>query len=287
MMLLTLPAPAKLNLFLHITGRRADGYHELQTVFQLLDYGDTLTFSPRHDSALALSVGGSVSLDRVTPSDNLVLRAAHALRERGGRPDLGADIHLEKRLPTGGGLGGGSSDAATTLLGLNRLWRLGLEEDALADIGVALGADVPVFVRGRSAWAEGIGERLTPLALPERWYLVIHPGCQVSTAAVFSHAQLTRDTPTITISAFFAGPTRNDCEVLVRRLAEPVDRALTWLEPFASARLTGTGACVFAAFDSEAAAREVLARVPTRWQAFVARGLDRSPAALQAEIIAG
>ena len=255
---LTLPAPAKLNLFLHITGRRTDGYHELQTVFQLLDYGDTLTFSRRNDGALTLRCSGDVSLTDVPPDDNLVLRAARALRAHAGRPDLGADIHLEKRLPTGGGLGGGSSDAASTLLGLNRLWGLDLDGDTLAALGTALGADVPVFVRGRSAWAEGIGERLTPIELPERWYLVIHPGCHVATAAVFSHPQLTRDTPAITIPAFFAGPTRNDCETLVRQLAEPVDKALIWLQKFGEARMTGSGACVFAGFADEASARAVL-----------------------------
>lgn len=283
---LTLPAPAKLNLFLHITGRRDDGYHSLQTVFQLLDYGDELAFATRDDDLLTLACSGPQGLEEVPAGDNLVLRAARALRDHTGRPDLGADITLTKRLPTGGGVGGGSSDAATTLLALNHLWRLQLDDDTLAAIGRGLGADVPVFVRGNSAWAEGVGEKLTPVDLPERWYLVVHPGCHVSTAAVFSHAQLTRDTPAITIRAFFAGASRNDCEPLVRRLHEPIDKALIRLgkcdgrvdEP----RLTGTGACVFTSFatqrEAEAAQADLAQRSPPDWQSFVARGSDRSAA---------
>lgn len=276
---LTLPAPAKLNLFLHITGRRADGYHELQTVFQLLDAGDELTFSARDDDVITLRCTGPQALDDVAEDDNLALRAARLLREASPRAGgCGADIVLDKRLPTGGGMGGGSSDAATTLLGLNALWQLDLAMDTLAALGARLGADVPVFVRGHSAWAEGVGEVLTAITLPERWFLVIHPGCHVSTKVIFSHPELTRDTPAITMAAFFAGPTRNDCENLVRRLAEPVDKALKWLQKFGEARMTGTGASVFAAFDSEAQARAALAQVPAGWQAFVARGVNRSTA---------
>jgi 4-diphosphocytidyl-2-C-methyl-D-erythritol kinase len=275
---LTLPAPAKLNLFLHITGRRDDGYHNLQTLFQLLDYGDELSFAIRDDSAITLSCTGSQSLTELPEEDNLVLRAARQLAQVAPGEVPGADITLTKRLPAGGGLGGGSSDAASTLLGLNRLWGLDLPVEQLADIGLGLGADVPVFVHGYSAWAESVGERLTPVELPRRWYVVIHPGCTVSTRAVFAHAQLTRNSPAITIAAFFAGDTRNDCEELVRRLADPVDKALIFLQNFGDAALTGTGACVFAGFDSESAARAVHSEVPEQWLAFVARGVDRSPA---------
>ena len=275
---LVLPAPAKLNLFLHVTGRREDGYHELQTLFQLLDYGDELAFTHRGDGEVSLQIDGSDALADLPVTDNLVLRAAQALQARSGDTRHGADIRLLKRLPTGGGLGGGSSDAATALLGLNALWDLRLSVDALAQIGATLGADVPVFVRGNSAWAEGIGEALTPVELPERWYLVIHPGCSVSTASVFAHPQLTRNSHAITIAAFFAGDTRNDCENLVRRLAEPVDKALIWLQNFGEASLTGTGACVFAGFATEQEARAVGSEVPEEWQFFVAKGINHSPA---------
>jgi 4-diphosphocytidyl-2-C-methyl-D-erythritol kinase len=283
---ITLPAPAKLNLFLHITGRRDDGYHSLQTVFQLLDYGDELSFATRGDGELTLACTGPQAMDGVAADDNLVLRAARALREHAGRPDLGADIILSKRLPTGGGVGGGSSDAATTLLALNHLWDLRLDDDTLAELGRRLGADVPVFVRGHSAWAEGVGEALTPVDLPERWYLVVHPGCHVSTAEVFSHPQLTRDTPAITIRAFFAGPSWNDCEPLVRGLFGPIDQALIRLGNLRNAvdqaRMTGTGACVFVAFatrdDAAAAEAELARQAPAEWRSFVARGVNRSPA---------
>ena len=275
---ITLPAPAKLNLFLHITGRREDGYHPLQTVFQLLDYGDELDVATRDDGELTLRCTGPQALDEVPDADNLVLRAARALREHVGHAGLGADITLTKRLPTGGGVGGGSSDAATTLLALNHLWGLHRDDDTLASLGRDLGADVPVFVRGHSAWAEGVGEALTPVDLPPRWFVVVHPGCHVSTRAVFTHPELTRHTPAITIAAFFAGPSRNDCESLVRQLAEPVDKALIWLQNFGEARLTGTGACVFAAFENESEARNVVAEVPPEWSAFAACGVNRSPA---------
>jgi 4-diphosphocytidyl-2-C-methyl-D-erythritol kinase len=279
---LSLPAPAKLNLFLHITGRRPDGYHELQTLFQLLDYGDTLDLALRDDAQLTLRLSGREIPD-LAGDDNLVLRAARLLQAEHGGALPGVDITLHKRLPAGGGLGGGSSDAATALLGLNRLWGLDLDSDRLAALGAGLGADVPVFVRGETAWAEGIGEKLSPVALPTRWYLVLHPGCAVSTAEVFSHPQLTRHTPVTTIAAFFAGDTRNDCESLVRRLAEPVDKALIWLQKFGNPALTGSGACVFVGFDGEGedggerAANAALAEVPAPWTAFAARGVNRSP----------
>lgn len=282
---ITLAAPAKLNLFLHITGQRPDGYHELQTVFQLLDTGDELTFEARDDDQLTLTVTGDQALDDVSDEDNLVLRAARLLRDAADNATPGADIVLHKVLPAGGGLGGGSSDAATTLLALNHLWSLERSIDELAELGRQLGADVPVFVRGHSAWAEGVGERLTPLELTSRWYLVVHPGLGVATKAIFSHPQLTRDTPAITIAAFFAGPTRNDCQSLVRRLAEDVDKALIWLGNFGEAAMTGTGACVFAAFDSEAEAQAVQAKVPGEWQSFVARGVNQSPAWHQLEAL--
>lgn len=274
--LLTLPAPAKLNRLLRITGRRPDGYHELQTLFQFLDHGDTLHLSPREDGELRLTP----ALPGVAAEDNLILRAARALQaETGCR--LGAEIRLEKRLPLGGGLGGGSSDAATALLGLDRLWELGLDLDRLAALGLGLGADVPVFVHGRAAWAEGIGERLTPVELDTPWFVVIHPRVAVSTPAVFGAAQLTRDTPPITMARALQGGAsswRNDCEATVRELYPEVARALDWLASRAPTMLTGTGACVFARLPSEAEADRLLAEATRhRWQAFLTRGVNHSP----------
>lgn len=271
-------APAKLNLFLHITGRRADGYHLLQTVFQLLDTGDVLRFAPRVDNTLQLHCSDPA----LAGEQNLVLRAARALQTlQPGTP--GADIHLDKQLPTGAGLGGGSSDAATTLLALNELWQLGLDRNTLAQIGLQLGADVPVFVHGHSAWAEGIGEQLTPVTLPERWFLVLTPAVHVSTATIFSHQELTRDGAAITMRTFLNGHSRNDCEALVRRLYPQVDAALNWLAHFAEARMTGTGASVFVAFDRRADAESVLAQLAkadcdllSGVQAFVARGINKT-----------
>lgn len=272
--MLTLPAPAKLNLFLHVTGRRADGYHTLQTVFQLLDFGDTLSFSQAPELTLEPTLPG------VANADNLVMRAAQLLREHTGCA-LGAAITLDKRLPLGGGIGGGSSDAATTLLGLNQLWRLDLTLAELAELGLQLGADVPVFVHGRSAWAEGVGERLQPVALPPRNYLILVPPCQISTAGIFSQPALTRNTSPITIAAFLReGVTsagRNDCEPVVRSLYPEVAFALDWLSRFAPARMTGTGACVFASFDERAAAEAVLGQLPSGYRGFVAAGVERSP----------
>jgi 4-diphosphocytidyl-2-C-methyl-D-erythritol kinase len=270
------PAPAKLNLFLHVTGRRPDGYHELQTLFQLIDLCDTV----------AIRVGDDGRIERpsgpvgVNPDSDLTVRAAKALQEATGCR-MGASIRITKRIPMGGGLGGGSSDAATVLLALNHLWHCGLSVDELARLGLPLGADVPVFVRGSSAWAEGVGERLEPVELPERWYVVIHPGVAVPTKDVFQSPELTRNTPVITIRAFF-GPgglagSRNDCEPVVRALYPEVADALSWLEKFAPARLTGTGSCIFAAFGSAIEAERVAARAPDRWRAFVARGLNVSP----------
>ncbi|MGE4534029.1 4-(cytidine 5'-diphospho)-2-C-methyl-D-erythritol kinase [Halomonas sp.] len=272
---LTLPAPAKLNRMLHITGRRADGYHELQTLFQFLDHGDTLHLAPRDDGKIRLTPG----IAGVAPEENLIVRAARHLQAESGCP-LGADIHLEKRLPMGGGLGGGSSDAATTLLGLDALWRLGLTLERLAALGLALGADVPVFVHGHAAWAEGIGERLTPVTLDTPWFVVVHPGIEVATPAVFRAPELTRHTPPITMARALQGGAsswRNDCEATVRALYPPVAAALDWLSERAPTMLTGTGACVFARLATEEQADRLLAEIGGRWQAFKARGLNRSP----------
>jgi len=266
------PAPAKINRFLHIVGRREDGLHLLQTVFQFLDLGDRLCFAPREDGLITLT-GHS---PEVAPDDDLIVRAARLLQERSG-VRRGADVRLEKRIPMGGGLGGGSSDAATTLRALSRLWGLGLTEDELAALGLELGADVPVFVRGFAAWAEGVGEVLTPIALDEPWFLVINPRCSVSTAAVFGHPKLTRNSPSITITGFRRGRVRNDCEPVVRELYPSVAFALDWLDTHAEARLTGTGGCLFAAFGEREAAEAVKALVPGQWESIVARGLNRSP----------
>ncbi|WP_035518201.1 4-(cytidine 5'-diphospho)-2-C-methyl-D-erythritol kinase [Pseudohaliea rubra] len=271
----TLAAPAKLNLFLHVTGRREDGYHTLQTVFQLLAWGDTVTLEAREDGAVTLA---GPDLD-IASDDNLAVRAARALKALPGTsPDNGVHITLDKRIPTGGGLGGGSSDAASTLLGLIRLWKLDVSRDRLAAIGATLGADVPVFVRGHSAWAEGIGEQLQPVLLPPAWFLIIHPGVHVDTGEIFSRRELTRDSPPITMAAFFAGTSRNDCEPVVRNLYAEVDNALIWLGKFGDAKLTGTGACVFCRCADEASARAIAAEVPAPWRAIVAAGVNRSPA---------
>jgi 4-diphosphocytidyl-2-C-methyl-D-erythritol kinase len=273
---LTLPAPAKLNLFLHITGRRADGYHLLQTVFQLLDHGDELTFRLRDDHRIVLHG----ELAGVPAEDNLIVRAARLLQAHSGTP-LGADISLAKRLPMGGGLGGGSSDAATTLLGLNRLWQLGLDLDTLATLGLQLGADVPVFVRGRSSWAEGVGEQLTAVDLPGQWFVVLTPDCHVNTAEIFRAQELTRNTAPITIAAFLQGgseiATRNDCQPVVGQRYPAVRAALDWLSAHAPCRMTGTGASVFAAFATHVEAEAVLARKPAGMTGFVAKGVNISP----------
>jgi 4-diphosphocytidyl-2-C-methyl-D-erythritol kinase len=266
------PAPAKLNLFLHVTGRRADGYHELQTLFQLIDLCDTLTIDTREDGQIERPVGAA----GVAPEADLALRAARALKQATGTAK-GASISVRKRIPLGGGLGGGSSDAATTLLALNELWQCGLSLDELSRLGLPLGADVPVFVQGSTAWAEGVGERLTPVSLPERWYVVIYPDVAVSTREVFQSPELTRNSPLITIRAFFESGGRNDCEQVVCAQAPQVAEALEWLARGAPARLTGTGSCVFSACASAAEAERLAARVPDRWMSFVARGMSTSP----------
>jgi 4-diphosphocytidyl-2-C-methyl-D-erythritol kinase len=266
------PAPAKLNLFLHVTGRRPDGYHELQTLFQLIDLTDTITIRVRPDGEITRPQGP----DGVAADQDLTVRAARALKSATGARQ-GATLEIAKRIPQGGGLGGGSSDAATVLLALNELWGCGLGLPELAAIGLPLGADVPVFVQGFSAWAEGVGERLTPVELPERWYVVIHPGVAVSTREVFQSAELTRNSPLITIRAFFESGGRNDCEPVVRARSAEVADALDWLGRSGPAFLTGTGACVFTARASAAEAERLAARVPDRWTSYVARGLNASP----------
>lgn len=271
------PAPAKLNLFLHVTGRRPDGYHTLQTLFQFLDVHDTLRFEITRDPGIVRER----PLAGVPEERDLTVRAARLLQERAGVA-AGCRIHLDKRLPLGGGLGGGSSDAATTLLALNRLWGCGLELDALAALGLELGADVPVFVRGRAAWAEGVGEVLSPAEPDEPWYVVLVPPVTVSTAAVFAafdrESDLTPATPPLKIRGFHAGRARNDLEPVVRRLYPEVDNALTWLGKSGEARMTGSGACVFLPVESEVRGREILAQRPAGLaEGFVARGMNRHP----------
>ncbi|MEH6565603.1 MAG: 4-(cytidine 5'-diphospho)-2-C-methyl-D-erythritol kinase [Halopseudomonas sp.] len=269
---LSLPAPAKLNLFLHITGRRPDGYHNLQTLFQFLDHGDTLHFNLRDDGQVKLHG----ELAGVAAEDNLIVRAARMLQAATGT-DLGVDIQLDKRLPMGGGLGGGSSDAATTLVGLDHLWQSGLSEDQLAELGINLGADVPVFVRGRAAWAEGVGEQLMPVELDEPWYLVVIPNCSVSTAEIFSDQRLTRDTPPITLAAFREHGGRNDCLPVVAARYSEIRNTLILLNNYCEAKMTGTGSCLFGAFPNEREADKVRARLPATLRSFVAKGCNVSP----------
>ena len=268
-------AAAKLNLFLHILGRREDGYHELQTVFQLLDFGDRMAFEVSNDGILSLHLSFSGNVETDTPLDNnLVTNAAALLRLEAENPRLGASISLEKRLPSGAGLGGGSSDAATCLVALNRLWGLNLSTNKLCEIGVKLGADVPVFIRGKSAWAEGIGERLSPAELGDSWYLVVSPKCSVSTAEIFCHEHLTRNSQAIKMADFLAGSARNDCESVTRKLHPEVDQAFEILAQFADFKMTGTGSSLFASFSSEAAAKKVLNTLPDNLPGFVAKGID-------------
>lgn len=268
---LILPAPAKLNLMLHILGRRADGYHELQTLFQFLDFGDELGFALRTDGEIRLHT----AIDGVPHDSNLIVRAARLLQEQ-TQCTLGADIWLDKRLPMGGGIGGGSSDAATTLLGLNHLWQLDCSEDRLASLGLSLGADVPVFVRGHAAFAEGVGEKLQPVTLSEPWFLVAIPQVLVSTAEIFSDPELTRDTPPIKVRSLLEGGGRNDCQPVVQKRYPEVRNALILLNKFVSTRLTGTGACVFGSFPNQDDAAKVARQLPATLPRFIAQGRNIS-----------
>lgn len=265
-------APAKLNLFLRVLGRREDGYHNLQTLFQLLDYGDRLAFSVRQDGGLRRQT----DFPEVSESDDLCVRAADVLQRESNTP-LGVDIFLDKKLPLGGGLGGGSSDAATTLVALNHLWNCGFNKDELAAMGRELGADVPVFVYGATAWAEGIGEELTPVSLPKRWYVVIKPAVEVSTGTIFNDPELTRDCHPITIADFNASGSENVIQPLVARRYPEVKEAINWLEQFAPARMTGTGSCIFAALESRFEVRDVLDQLPADFTGFVAPSMQYSP----------
>ncbi len=266
------PAPAKLNLFLYINGRQANGYHELQTLFQFLDHGDTLAITPNHSGTINLSP----AIDGVDEKDNLIIKAAKALQNHTGCSQ-GADIHLEKHLPMGGGLGGGSSDAATTLVALNHLWQTQVSQTTLANIGLGLGADVPIFIHGHAALAEGIGEKLTSVCPDEKYYLVVKPDVSISTAAIFTHPDLQRSTPKRTVSELMTQKHENDCEKIARKQFPEVDKAVSWLLEYAPSRMTGTGACVFAEFDTAHDAQNTLDTMPNWLTGFVARGLNRSP----------
>ena len=265
-------APAKLNLFLHITGRRDDGYHLLQTVFQFLDYSDEIELSMREDGEIKRLSG----LEAVSAEDDLVVKAAFLLKQY-TQTTLGVDISVNKKLPVGGGLGGGSSDAATVLVGLNQLWSCHLSIDQLADLGLKLGADVPVFVHGKAAWAEGVGEQLEPIDLPEDWFVVVHPNVFVSTAEIFSDKGLTRDCEPFKIARFLEGHGSNVFEPVVRKKHQEVAKALDWLSSYSPARLTGSGSCIFAKFPNKNVAQSVLNELPSRWFGFVAKGLNKSP----------
>lgn len=269
---LSIKAPAKLNLFLHITGQRLDGYHTLQTAFQFLDYCDELTFEIRDDDKIHLTD----KLPGVATEDNIIWRAANLLQQT-TQCKFGADIKLKKHIPMGGGLGGGSSDAATTLLALNHLWQTHLSKKQLAELGLQLGADVPVFIHGKAAFAEGIGEVLQFITPPEPWYLVLVPDCQISTAEIYRAPELTRNTAPITIRQFLDRGGHNDCEPVVRKRYPAVERALDWLAQYAPAKMTGTGACVFASFAAHQQALTIAAQVPKHLHSFVARGLNTSP----------
>jgi 4-diphosphocytidyl-2-C-methyl-D-erythritol kinase len=279
----TWPAPAKLNLFLQVVGRRPDGYHRLQTVFQILDWGDVVYLRPRGDGQVRRVGGDDYG---VAAADDLVVRAAELLRSV-ANTDKGADIFVEKRIPLGGGFGGGSSDAASTLVGLDALWGLGLGEDALAELGLRLGADVPVFVRGRSAWAEGVGEQLTPIPLPPAAYLVVDPGVSVPTAALFQAPDLTRDAVPATIAGFLSGAVRgNAFEPVLRRLQPRVDSVLATLSRLGEACLTGTGGGCFVRFATREAAEAARRTLPPGLPAWVAMGVERSPL-LDARVASG
>lgn len=266
------PAPAKINLFLHIVGRRPDGYHLLQTAFRMIDWGDEISLQRRDDGQIlrATDVPG------VPPEADLVVRAARALKAATGSP-FGADIGVDKRIPMGGGLGGGSSDAASVLIALNRIWGCGLSRARLQEIGLALGADVPFFVFGETAFAEGVGEALQPLDVPPAWYVMVAPKVSVPTAQIFSAPELTRNSEPIIMRGFATHATRNDMQATVCKLFPEVAEALDWLSQFGAARMSGSGACIFAPFDSKAAAEQARAKAPEGWRVWIAQGLDRHP----------
>ncbi|WP_027708191.1 4-(cytidine 5'-diphospho)-2-C-methyl-D-erythritol kinase [Zooshikella ganghwensis] len=268
---LTLPAPAKLNLFLHILGRRVDGYHQLQTLFQFLDLADDITMTVRDDGKLNLLTPFAGLAD----CDNLAIKAAKIL-QLATNTSLGADISIHKCLPMGGGVGGGSSNAATVLHGLNILWQTRLSNEKLAELGLQLGADVPVFVHGQAAWAEGVGEQLTPVVLPEPWFILVKPNCHISTAEIFQHPDLTRDSDPITVAAYLQRGARNDCEAIVRKRYPEVDKVFKLLNNLAPTRLTGTGACLFAEFADKNSAERAFKQLPDDLQAFLARGCNQS-----------
>ncbi|MDN2668281.1 4-(cytidine 5'-diphospho)-2-C-methyl-D-erythritol kinase [Vibrio sp. 14N.309.X.WAT.E.F5] len=267
------PSPAKLNLFLYITGRRDNGYHELQTLFQFVDFGDELTVTANRETS---SITIAPEIPGVATEDNLIWKAATALQQYTSTT-FGADIQLKKVLPMGGGIGGGSSNAATVLVALNHLWQLNLSDDQLAEIGLKLGADVPVFVRGHAAFAEGVGEQLQSANPDEKWYLVVKPQVSIATADIFTHSELTRNTPKRALSTLLEQEYVNDCEKIVRMLYPEVDKQLSWLLQYAPSRLTGTGSCVFAEFSSKKEAESVLEQLPDTVSAFVARGRNISP----------
>ena len=269
---LCVPAPAKINLFLHIVGRRPDGYHLLQTAFRMLDWGDEITLQ-RRDDGLILRTS---DVPGVPAESDLVVRAARALQAASGSR-FGADIGVLKRIPMGGGLGGGSSDAASVLLALNRLWGCGLSRQALQDLGLKLRADVPFFIFGETTFAENVGEALRSLAVPPAWYVVVAPPVSVPTAEIFSAKELTRDTEILIMQGFAAHKTRNDMQAVVCVKYPEVAESLEWLSQYGDARMSGSGACLFAPFDTEGQARQVAASVPSGWKVWVARGLDRHP----------
>lgn len=278
---LAVPSPAKLNLMLHITGRRSDGYHELQTIFQFVDYGDELKFQQRDDNQLSLSP----AIEGVGFEDNLIIKAARALQNHPNAENktCGANIELQKTLPMGGGLGGGSSNAATTMLALNTLWHLDLSLEELATIGVKLGADVPVFIKGQACWAEGVGEKITPLPdLVENWFLVACPNAHSDTKEIFSHKELTRDSEILNMRHALEGQAantvRNDCQLVASKLNPEIGKTLNLLNKFGSAKMTGTGACVFLSFASENKATKVASKLPAELIIFIAKGTNLSSA---------
>ncbi len=283
------PAPAKLNLFLHITGRRADGYHLLQSVFQLIDFADQLQFALRDDG----QIHRITDVPGVAPEDDLMIRAARLLEAAASARGIsvpGVDIEIDKQLPMGGGLGGGSSDAATTLIALNQFWQTGLSKADLMQLGLRLGADVPFFLFGGNAFVEGIGEQLTPLITPQTWFVIVHPGVAVPTPLIFGAADLTRDTKAVKISDFSAGPLefgRNDLQAVAARAFPAVADALKWLSDFGAARMTGSGACVFVAVASESQAEKICRSVPagSGWRAWKARSMAAHPLAGRLEVV--